>query len=63
MIENGMNISGHTTTQLRYKLRYDYPQALIANYLLWPAANFINFRFVPLKHRILYVSGMLYRES
>lgn len=26
----------------------------MANYVLWPAAHFINFRFVPTEHRILY---------
>ncbi|MEW5313097.1 MAG: hypothetical protein WDW38_004690 [Sanguina aurantia] len=27
-----------------------------ANYLLWPAANFINFKFVPPEQRILYIN-------
>lgn len=26
----------------------------MANYVLWPAAHFINFKFVPTQHRILY---------
>jgi protein Mpv17 len=51
-------LEGQTSTQLKLKLQYDYPQALVANYCLWPAANFINFRYVPLQHRILYVSGV-----
>jgi hypothetical protein len=25
-----------------------------ANYVLWPFAHFVNFRFVPNEHRILY---------
>ncbi|KAK9806843.1 hypothetical protein WJX72_004676 [[Myrmecia] bisecta] len=29
-------------------------KTLIANYVLWPLAHFINFRFVPSEHRILY---------
>ena len=29
-------------------------QTVVANYVLWPAAHFINFRFVPSQHRILY---------
>ena len=27
---------------------------IVANYILWPAAHFVNFRFVPTEHRILY---------
>jgi len=27
---------------------------IVANYVLWPAAHFVNFRFVPTEHRILY---------
>ena len=29
-------------------------KTVAANYLLWPAAHIINFRFVPTEHRILY---------
>ncbi len=29
-------------------------KTVVANYILWPAAHFINFRFVPNQHRILY---------
>lgn len=29
-------------------------KTVVANYVLWPAAHFINFRFVPNQHRILY---------
>ncbi len=27
---------------------------MAANYVLWPFAHFVNFRFVPNEHRILY---------
>ena len=27
---------------------------ITANYLLWPVAHFVNFRFIPTEHRILY---------
>lgn len=27
---------------------------VVANYCLWPAAHFINFRYVPAEHRVLY---------
>ncbi len=29
-------------------------KTVVANYVLWPVAHFINFRFVPSQHRILY---------
>eukprot|EP00884_Botryococcus_braunii_P003689 jgi/Botrbrau1/13320/Bobra.0315s0017.1 len=29
-------------------------KTVVANYILWPVAHFINFRFVPSQHRILY---------
>ena len=29
-------------------------KTVVANYVLWPAAHFINFKFVPGQHRILY---------
>jgi protein Mpv17 len=29
-------------------------KTIVANYILWPGAHFINFRFVPSEHRILY---------
>ena len=31
-------------------------KTIIANYILWPGAHFINFRFVPSEHRILCVA-------
>ena len=29
-------------------------KTVVANYILWPGAHFINFKFVPTQHRILY---------
>lgn len=29
-------------------------KTVVANYVLWPGAHFINFKFVPSQHRILY---------
>lgn len=31
-------------------------KTIVANYILWPGAHFINFRFVPSEHRILCAS-------
>mmetsp|Transcript_21267 Transcript_21267/g.29780 ORF Transcript_21267/g.29780 Transcript_21267/m.29780 type:complete len:202 (+) Transcript_21267:32-637(+) len=44
------------TRRVKEKMKTDFLPALQANYLLWPAANLINFQFVPGRHRILYVS-------
>lgn len=35
-----------------------YVPAMKMNYMLWPAANVINFAFVPPMHRVLYVSSV-----
>jgi hypothetical protein len=38
------------------KLAASYLPALQTNYLLWPAVQLINFKFVPLHHRVLCVN-------
>ena len=35
-------------------MKEKFKPTLMANYLLWPAANLINFAFVPPSQRILY---------
>ncbi|XP_023619231.1 protein Mpv17 isoform X2 [Myotis lucifugus] len=37
------------------KLQRDYPDALIANYYLWPAVQLANFYLVPLYYRLAVV--------
>uniref|UniRef100_A0A8C8VLH0 Mitochondrial inner membrane protein Mpv17 n=1 Tax=Pelusios castaneus TaxID=367368 RepID=A0A8C8VLH0_9SAUR len=37
------------------KIRRDYPDALIANYYIWPAVQLANFYFIPLNHRLAVV--------
>lgn len=29
--------------------------AIKYNYMIWPAAAFINYKFVPVQHRIVYI--------
>uniref|UniRef100_A0A6B2LKY0 Uncharacterized protein n=1 Tax=Arcella intermedia TaxID=1963864 RepID=A0A6B2LKY0_9EUKA len=41
---------------IKEKLESDFLPTLKLNYYLWPAAQFINFRFVPSHHRVGYVS-------
>jgi peroxisomal membrane protein 2 len=38
------------------KVVADLPATLVANWKLWPFANFINFRFVPLDYRIIFTN-------
>ncbi|TDH72465.1 hypothetical protein CCR75_006097 [Bremia lactucae] len=35
---------------------HQLPQTLKANYTLWPIANIINYGYIPLQYRILYIN-------
>ncbi|KAK8072003.1 hypothetical protein PG996_005351 [Apiospora saccharicola] len=37
-------------------LEKSYKPALQANYMLWPFVQLVNFKFVPLHHRVLFVN-------
>lgn len=41
---------------IKQTVRADYLPILKANYVLWPAAQLINFRFVPLSYRVPFAS-------
>lgn len=36
------------------EMKEKFKPTLMANYVLWPAANLVNFAFVPPSQRILY---------
>jgi len=38
------------------KLEKNYFQGLKANWMLWPAVQAVNFKLVPLEHRVLVVN-------
>lgn len=38
------------------KLKQSYTTALQKNWMVWPAVQFTNFKFVPLQHRVLVVN-------
>ena len=38
------------------KLNSTYFEALKKNWMLWPAVQAVNFKFVPLEHRVLVVN-------
>jgi protein Mpv17 len=38
------------------KLEKSYKPALTTNYMIWPFVQLVNFKFVPLHHRVLFVN-------
>ena len=38
------------------RLRGTYVEALKKNWMVWPAVQAVNFKFVPLEHRVLVVN-------
>jgi len=42
--------------KLQSKLQHDFWPTLKFNWCIWPAANFISFKFIPIDYRILYLS-------
>jgi hypothetical protein len=47
---------GSRALQAVAEMKEKFKPTLMANYVLWPAANLINFAFVPPSQRILYVN-------
>ena len=45
------------------KLNSTYFEALKKNWMVWPAVQAINFKFVPLEHRVLVVNIVSLGES
>ncbi|OHF01140.1 sym-1 [Colletotrichum orchidophilum] len=43
-------------SSIKEKLDKNYKTALTSNYLLWPFVQVVNFKFVPLHHRVLFVN-------
>lgn len=50
-------IAGKSFEEAKQKLKKDYLRGMKANYTVWPAVNFINFKYVPLEQRILFSAG------
>ena len=51
-------MEGKSLTEVKKKLDRDLVTAVKGNYILWPAAQLINFSFVPPPPAILYVSSV-----
>ncbi|XP_041361077.1 protein Mpv17-like [Gigantopelta aegis] len=49
-------LRGESVEQIKTMLKRDYKSVLLNNYKLWPAAQIINFYFMPLHHRVLFVN-------
>ena len=43
-------------TDPKQKLESSYWTALKKNWMVWPGTQFINFKFVPLEHRVFVVN-------
>lgn len=49
-------LEGHSVEEAWQSTKEKFKPTLMANYVLWPAANLVNFAFVPPAQRILYVN-------
>ena len=43
-------------TSVGDKLDRNYSNALTTNYMVWPFVQAVNFKVVPLEHRVLFVN-------
>merc|ERR1711916_357935 len=51
-------IEGKGPAEIKQKLDRDLLTAVKGNYVLWPAAQLINFTLIPTKFAVLYVSNV-----
>jgi protein Mpv17 len=49
-------LEGKTFTDIKEKFNRNYFTALISNYALWPASQFINFSLIPLYYQVPFAS-------
>jgi len=47
---------GHSWPTIVKRYKENIGETMKANYVLWPAANVINYKFMPVDLRILYIS-------
>ncbi|XP_022216672.1 mpv17-like protein [Drosophila obscura] len=47
-------VNGEDTDKIKKRIRESYFSIMIKNYMLWPAAQFVNFTFVPLPYQVIY---------
>lgn len=46
---------GHSVTEVKEHLHDKYIDILLANYKVWPFVQLVNFYFLPLQYRVLFV--------
>ncbi|KZT61083.1 Mpv17/PMP22 [Calocera cornea HHB12733] len=51
-------MEGKNVQQIRQKYKDMYWSALIANWQVWPAAQLINFRYMPLPYRVPFQASL-----
>lgn len=51
-------LEGLSRSELGARLEQNLVPAIKGNYMLWPAAQLVNFTFVPTRLAVLYVSGV-----
>jgi len=51
-------LEGKNWPNIKQKFRDDFVDTMKANYTLWPAANLITYKFIPVDLRILFISGV-----
>ncbi|KAH9488967.1 Protein Mpv17 [Bulinus truncatus] len=49
-------LKGETIEDIKNKFKKDFCPILLNNYKVWPLAQLINFYFMPLQHRVLFVN-------
>ncbi|XP_052857438.1 mpv17-like protein [Drosophila gunungcola] len=47
-------VNGEPVDKIRQRIVDSYPTIMARNYMLWPAAQMINFSFVPLGYQVIY---------
>ena len=50
-------------TDPKKKLEASYWEALKKNWMVWPGAQFLNFKYMPLEYRVLVVNGISIGEN
>ncbi|XP_043211962.1 protein Mpv17-like [Amphibalanus amphitrite] len=48
-------MQGRNWSQIKLKMKQEYSDILFNNWKLWPAAQLVNFYFIPLHHQVLFV--------
>ncbi|KAK9477665.1 hypothetical protein V1514DRAFT_333102 [Lipomyces japonicus] len=49
-------LQGHSWQSIEQDLRDKWYPTMVGNYAVWPLVQVINFRFMPLQHRLLFVN-------